>query len=37
VFACFAAEREPEEHFGDFVVRIGLVRAPQAIAAEVSA
>src|SRR5690606_25215425 len=34
VFARFAAEREPEEHFGDFVVRIGLVRVPQAIAAE---
>jgi sulfite reductase (NADPH) hemoprotein beta-component len=37
VFARFAVEREAEEHFGDFVVRIGLVRAPQAIAAEVIA
>jgi sulfite reductase (NADPH) hemoprotein beta-component len=37
VFARFAAEREADEHFGDFVVRVGLVRAPQAIAAEVNA
>ena len=37
LFARFAAERAREEHFGDFVVRVGIVRTPQAIAAEVSA
>jgi sulfite reductase (NADPH) hemoprotein beta-component len=37
LFARFAAEREGDEHFGDFVVRVGIVRAPQVIAAEVSA
>ena len=37
LFARFAADREGDEHFGDFVVRVGIVRAPQVIAAEVSA
>ncbi|MBK7145210.1 MAG: assimilatory sulfite reductase (NADPH) hemoprotein subunit [Xanthomonadales bacterium] len=37
LFARFAAEHRPDEHFGDFVVRVGIVRAPVAIAVELGA
>ena len=36
LFARFASDREAGEHFGDFVVRVGIVRAPQFIVAKLS-
>ena len=37
LFKRFAAERAGGEHFGDFVVRTGIVRVPVVIAAEIGA
>ena len=33
----YASERETHEHFGDFLLRVGVVRVPTVIAAEVQA